>query len=575
MMKQFVHLFLLYIFTFFISCDQVSHPSIEFNRIEELMPRHPDSALVLLRQAKEIETLSRKDKARYYLLLAEAQDKTYATHTTDSLISLATDYYEGTNDIERKAKAWYYKGRINQDLNLPLKAQECYLKALEEEGEIRDYALLGRINNYVGILYTYQNVYEKVIPYLRKAYKNFQTINDSIGQTYVLADLARTYQIMGKADSAQFTFEQALPYAKKAEATTIPSELGSLYLEKGMKDKAFQLIHTALIWTDNEQDRYPIYLSLGEYYLQVNNLDSANYYLTKALQSPSLYTRAGGYKYLYQVKRSQNDLKTAIMYNDQYEMLRDSLDKITLEEAIRTAESSYKYQDLKEALTKQELVLAKRDKERYLYAFLFSSILLPCFILYMKWKKVKEASLQREQEIMLSLEKQQQRNKAQKEENERQVSLLQTEIKNIKAQKDQELRIAFLQLKKQHLEVCNELIENEESKHHLRLATLRDSFIYKKFHENKNWQMKSEDWDELEKQLNYTYDLFIIRLKKICPKLSDVELKACMLTKIELSANQITHMLNYNSSVLRPRIYKKIFKKDGSVEEFVKFIIQF
>lgn len=106
------------------------------------MPQHPDSALAFLEQIKNPESLSRKEKAHYYLLLTEAKDKTYATHTTDSLIAIATDYYEKTDDPARKAKAWYYRGRINQDLDKPLQAQEYYLKALREEEDIEDHALL-------------------------------------------------------------------------------------------------------------------------------------------------------------------------------------------------------------------------------------------------------------------------------------------------------------------------------------------------------------------------------------------------------------------------------------------------
>lgn len=95
-------------------------------KIENLMPQHPDSALMLLEQIENKENLSRKDKAHYYLLLTETQDKTFVKHETDSLITIATDYYEETDDLERKAKAWYYKGLINNDLDQPMKAQECF-----------------------------------------------------------------------------------------------------------------------------------------------------------------------------------------------------------------------------------------------------------------------------------------------------------------------------------------------------------------------------------------------------------------------------------------------------------------
>ena len=106
-MKNNIVFLLILIPIIWISCDGMGHQTIDFRKIENLMPQHPDSALMLLEQIENKENLSRKDKAHYYLLLTEAQDKTFVKHETDSLITIATDYYEETDDLERKAKAWY------------------------------------------------------------------------------------------------------------------------------------------------------------------------------------------------------------------------------------------------------------------------------------------------------------------------------------------------------------------------------------------------------------------------------------------------------------------------------------
>lgn len=135
-MKKNIVFLLILIPIIWISCDGMGHQTIDFRKIENLMPQHPDSALMLLEQIENKENLSRKDKAHYYLLLTETQDKTFVKHETDSLIAIATDYYEETDDLERKAKAWFYKGRINQNLNHPLKAQEYFLNALQNEEQI-------------------------------------------------------------------------------------------------------------------------------------------------------------------------------------------------------------------------------------------------------------------------------------------------------------------------------------------------------------------------------------------------------------------------------------------------------
>ena len=175
-MKKNIVFLLILIPIIWISCDGMGHQTIDFRKVENLMPQYPDSALMLLEQIENKENLPRKDKAHYYLLLTEAQDRMYTTHTTDSLITIATDYYENTDDLVRKSKAWYYRGRINQDLDRPLQAQEYYLKALREEEDIEDHALLGRINNNIGMLYTYQKVYDKALPFQKKSGGKFPSI---------------------------------------------------------------------------------------------------------------------------------------------------------------------------------------------------------------------------------------------------------------------------------------------------------------------------------------------------------------------------------------------------------------
>ena len=133
---------------FLLSCEwrERSIP-LELARADSLILESPDSALVWLEQIEDLENFSRRDKALYYLLLTEAQDKAYRPHTTDSLIAISAGYFEETDDLRRKAKAWFYKGRVNQELNHPLLAQEYYLKALRDEERIDDHALFGRVYN--------------------------------------------------------------------------------------------------------------------------------------------------------------------------------------------------------------------------------------------------------------------------------------------------------------------------------------------------------------------------------------------------------------------------------------------
>ena len=412
-----------------------------FWQVEKLIPHHPDSALVLLEKVRDINGLSLREKARYCLLWTESRDEAGLRHTSDSIISIATDYYRTTRG--------FYRGKVYEDMDQPSLALECYLRALEYEGENWDYEFWGRLYNQMGMLYAEQELYGKAMSFLRKASAQYQLLNDAAGQDRILTEVKK------------------------------------------------------------------------------------------------------------------------------YEMLRDSIGSLSARESIYQITSRYDVRPIREDLSKKELMLLQRGQERYLYAFIIGIILFICFLLYRRWRNTRENALRREEALRRSIASQQQRMREEKEENERQITLLEKRITKIKEEKDQELMLVSLQLEKQRLEICNESILNKESKHLLSVAILRKSEVYEKFHDRDAGKIISEDWELLEVLLNKAYDDFTLRLKKLYPVISDTELKACMLTKIGVPANQITRVLKYNSSVLRPRLFRKIFKKEGSTEAFVEFISNF
>lgn len=88
----------------------------ELVHAEKIMEDKPDSALLLLEKMQPIDNVSDRERAIYFLLLTQAQDKNYITHTTDSLIQIAANYFESHNDVERTTLAYYYLGRVYSDM---------------------------------------------------------------------------------------------------------------------------------------------------------------------------------------------------------------------------------------------------------------------------------------------------------------------------------------------------------------------------------------------------------------------------------------------------------------------------
>lgn len=519
-MKKNIVFLLILIPIIWISCDGMGHQTIDFRKIENLMPQHPDSALMLLEQIENKENLSRKDKAHYYLLLTEAQDKTFVKHETDSLITIATDYYEETDDLERKAKAWYCKGRINQDLNRPLKAQEYYLKSLRDEKQMKDYALLARINNHIGMLYIYQHVYEKAIPYLEQANNYFKMIHDTIGEAYVLRNLGRAYTVTQQLSKAIEVYREALPYAPSTGNGTIPNELANIYLEEREYKAAAKYIHQALQLFRTEESRFPAYLVLGRYYLETAQLDSSEYYLQKALSSPSIQTHAGALKYLSYVKEKQSAWIESIALNKRYEACRDSIDRIVETESIRRMDYFYNYQKIQEALYLSQIKVMKKDKERYLYALIICACVFISLGIYSYWRR-REKEIKNQKKILeQTIEKQRQNNLRIKEENRQQIEKLQEQLIAMEKERQEGWEGQQLLQEKRVLEIHNESIDADEKRQSLRIAQMEDSDIYKKIHTEDCVKLTDDEWRALEKLLDQTFNNFTARLKESYPKIS-------------------------------------------------------
>lgn len=81
------------------------------------MEEHPDSALRLLSlPPEETKEFSRKECARYALLLARATDKSkQSLLPCDSLLDIALHHYG--NDEKEEATAFLYKGRLEAEMN--------------------------------------------------------------------------------------------------------------------------------------------------------------------------------------------------------------------------------------------------------------------------------------------------------------------------------------------------------------------------------------------------------------------------------------------------------------------------
>ena len=600
-MKKNIVFLLILIPIIWISCDGMGHQTIDFRKVENLMPQHPDSALMLLEQIENKENLSRKDKAHYSLLLTEAEDKTYVTHTTDSLISIAADYYEKTDDLGRKAKAWYYKGRINQDLGHPLKAQEYYLKALRDEEKIEDHALLGRIHNHIGMLYAYQKVYEKALPFQKKAVENFHLINDSTGQVFALRDLGRTFLMLGLQDSSIICNQKAIALMRKRIIPSVYTELAGLYIDRQRMEEAHGLLRTSLQNVAKPQAKYPVYLVLGELYKKSGQIDSARFYLQACINSAPLpETRAGGLFHLKEIALEKGQWEQAALLSKQYELLKDSIEQGKNAESIRNVQAFYSYNEIEQDLWEARLYASKQKS--------FYSLLITACLFFLTVAPLRFIHYRRERKNLLQRlkanEEQIQRNEQTlknisdvKDSLQNEIQIYKTTERQLSKEKDEqlkrtneEIRQKIMQLEKlSHTK--DELEKNlltlrsensnlkkreqareEERKKIEESERLQNERLYDKFRSPAGWEPTDTDWHKLFISVDKLYPKMVTTLQK-STSLNESERKICYLSKIGVKPGAIEILLGKgNVSVYRKRLYEKLTKKEGAAKDFDKYI---
>ena len=600
-MKKNIVFLLILIPIIWISCDGMGHQTIDFRKVENLMPQHPDSALMLLEQIENKENLSRKDKAHYSLLLTEAEDKTYVTHTTDSLISIAADYYEKTDDLGRKAKAWYYKGRINQDLGHPLKAQEYYLKALRDEEKIEDHALLGRIHNHIGMLYAYQKVYEKALPFQKKAVENFHLINDSTGQVFALRDLGRTCLMLGLQDSSIICNQKAIALMRKRIIPSVYTELAGLYIDRQRMEEAHGLLRTSLQNVAKPQAKYPVYLVLGELYKKSGQIDSARFYLQACINSAPLpETRAGGLFHLKEIALEKGQWEQAALLSKQYELLKDSIEQGKNAESIRNVQAFYSYNEIEQDLWEARLYASK---QKSFYSLLITAclfLLTVALLRFIHYRRERKNLLQR----LKANEEQIQRNEQTlknisdvKDSLQNEIQIYKTTERQLSKEKDEqlkrtneEIRQKIMQLEKlSHTK--DELEKNlltlrsensnlkkreqareEERKKIEESERLQNERLYDKFRSPAGWEPTDTDWHKLFISVDKLYPKMVTTLQK-STSLNESERKICYLSKIGVKPGAIEILLGKgNVSVYRKRLYEKLTKKEGAAKDFDKYI---
>lgn len=163
------------------SCRRNSHVDNPILYLaDSLMQLHPDSALHLIEGIASPQVMNKADRALYALLLTQARYKNYILLENDSLIRVAVDYYEDSNQKELLARSYFYMGCFYRDrMKLPASI-EFYLKSLRMMPDKCDSVFLSMIYYHLGDCYSEQGMDLKAREMYRDGYALNMSNRDSL-----------------------------------------------------------------------------------------------------------------------------------------------------------------------------------------------------------------------------------------------------------------------------------------------------------------------------------------------------------------------------------------------------------
>ncbi|OUN77082.1 hypothetical protein B5G04_17795 [Bacteroides sp. An51A] len=558
----------------------------ELEQAEKVMFDHPDSALHLL-ESMEIPS-SQTDKenhALWCLLVTQAQYKQMMKIHSDSLVRIAYDYYKPTDNARRKAMSALYMGDINYELRNIEEAMQYYLEGKTEVEKTDDYKTGYLVMISLCRLYLYRDFADYALEASRKAYD--YAVKDS-NKRYQLASLkylARCYCISDSLSKAIDTYHKCSELTLELDLESyyydIQSEIALVYMHKGDIKKSLEIIKSFPI-------TYQRASLMGKDYYLLGQMDSAYFFLNKALKTDNIYTKVSAYQYLYKLGDIPKYRKYLKTYCDSLLFYNDSIIAIDKGKEIIAYKEKYDHQKL--ITEQQRLKLEKADAQRMMFIITICLIVAIAVVAYLYQKRLvrKETTIRKQSEqlqyYMLQLHEYETRlmqNNRYMEELKEQLSGQEMNSEELHEYREQ---IDSLQVENSRLsEKINSL------QHHIndysskldkarreadKFRNLSEENLYLKQRERvltdyvvdtdrlvkelreKCRVLEAGEWETLEQMCESTYSNFVSRLQGVCPTLTKQELHLCMLIKLRFNNAQMSEIFGVNTTSVSQKKFR-------------------
>jgi tetratricopeptide (TPR) repeat protein len=499
------------------------------------MKTHPDSALKLLKSIPFPHKLSEKDHAAYSLLLSQAFDKCDIYIESDSIINTAISFYSKSNDSHKAAYAYFYFSRCAKNRNDQQLRANRLIKAFPYAIKSKDYQLIGFLNADKADIFREQRILDSVIKYDKKSLKYLSMANDRRNIALSYLGLGYDYYQKEQYSLALSYMHKALQDSYKLKDSLLISSCyqnsSLIYYYLKQYDRALNAIRLASAY--NTQYNYAQWMNLGAILIKTDKLDSAEFYLKKAIQTKMALPDC--YMLLQEIYTKKHLYKDALLCSKQYLAAKDSSYRQTLTSSFSGLERKINYEEVSKE--NQKLTI---KNQQYIMLITISSLLIfiiTTIVLIERNKKKKQAIKNVSARNIINLQK-------------------------IRLQSEQISKIAIIQ-KLIQLQLIPKTNLSQIGAQYLKI-----------FNEEHNKLIP--DLKELNHNTDLTFETFTIELKRRFPTLTAKELQICYFLKAGFNIEFILTSLNIKNETYykyRSNIRKKICPhEDVKIEQILSAI---
>lgn len=362
------------------------------------METAPDSSLQILHKLQNKNIIGSYNKALYALLMIQALDKKEIKLENDSLISVATDYFDDSDPVHA-GYAWFYMARVACNKENTKAQVDALLKAQNYAELSKNYKLLGLVYGDKGLMYKIQGQSDSSICYQKKAVHSFNKIKDYRNSIYGLLNIGIEYLKLSRFDSVLVNYLLAEKMAKNINDTllisTIYRSLGSVYLKQKVYNQALYYYKKVPVTSSEIYNSNKWFLQ-ANVYVRTGKTDSARYCLNRV---KLLHEMAPNYYLLWQqVYEKEGNLNQALTFSSKAINAVDSLYKTKLDVSFAGLEKKYKYQSLQ--IANQQLIIKKKKNDIVLLIVLLILSTLTVFVLF--WRiRVKKQQVETQKQLVI------------------------------------------------------------------------------------------------------------------------------------------------------------------------------